>query len=45
MIETARQTGYVHLLLAPTLIIVIITLCAQIIANAFNDSLDPRGNW
>ena len=42
MIETARQTGYVHLLLAPTLIIVIITLCAQIIANAFNDSLDPR---
>ncbi|MGL4357775.1 MAG: ABC transporter permease subunit [Cetobacterium sp.] len=42
MIETARQTGYVHLLLAPTLIIVIITLCSQIIANAFNDSLDPR---
>ncbi len=42
MIETARQTGYFHLLIAPTLIIVLITLSAQIIANAFNDSLDPR---
>ncbi|MGL4647483.1 MAG: ABC transporter permease subunit [Mycoplasmoidaceae bacterium] len=42
MIEIARQTGYFHLLFAPTSIIVLITLSAQIIANAFNDSLDPR---
>ncbi len=42
MIETARQSGYFYLLIGPTLIIVLITLCAQIIANAFNDALDPK---
>lgn len=42
MIETARQTGYFNLLVGPTMIIVLITLSAQIIANAFNDALDPK---
>ncbi len=42
MIEVARQTGYFYLLIGPTMVIVLITLSAQIIANAFNDALDPK---
>lgn len=42
MIETARTTQYIHLLLAPTLMMVLLTLSSQIIANNLNDSLDPR---
>lgn len=42
MIETARQNQYTHLLLGPTIMMILITLCAQVIANNLNDSLDPR---
>lgn len=42
MIETARLNPYPHLLLAPTLMIVGITLCSQIISNNLNDALDPK---
>lgn len=42
MIETARTTQYIHLLLGPTLMMVLLTLSSQIIANNLNDSLDPR---
>ena len=42
MIETARLNPYPHLLLGPTIMIVLITLSAQIISNNLNDSLDPK---
>lgn len=42
MIETARINPYPHLLIGPTLIIILITLSAQIISNNLNDALDPR---
>ncbi|MGL4950323.1 MAG: ABC transporter permease subunit [Mycoplasma sp.] len=42
MIETARNNTYPHLLMGPTLIMIIMTLSAQIIANNLNDALDPR---
>lgn len=42
MIDIARTTNFFYLLIGPTLIIVLITLSSQIIANAFNDALDPR---
>ncbi len=42
MIETARLNPYWFLLLGPTLMIVIITLSAQLISNHLNDSLDPK---
>ncbi len=42
MIEIGRQSGYFYLLVSPTVILVLITLCSQIIANAFNDALDPK---
>lgn len=42
MIETARQNQYIHLLLGPTIMMVLITLSSQIIANNLNDSLDPK---
>ncbi|MGL4947966.1 MAG: ABC transporter permease subunit [Mycoplasma sp.] len=42
MIETARDTNYTHLLLGPTLIMILLTLSSQIIANNLNDALDPR---
>ncbi len=42
MIEIGRQSGYFYLLVSPTVVLVLITLCSQIIANAFNDALDPK---
>ncbi len=42
MIETARINPYPHLLIGPTLMIILITLSAQIISNNLNDALDPR---
>jgi len=42
MIEVARLNAFPHLLIGPTLIIILITLCSQIISNNLNDSLDPR---
>lgn len=42
MIETARLNPYLYLLLGPTIMIVLITLSAQLISNHLNDSLDPK---
>lgn len=42
MIDIARTTNFFYLLIGPTSVIILITLSAQIIANAFNDALDPR---
>ncbi len=42
MIETARTNPYWFLMLGPALMIVIITLSAQLISNHLNDSLDPK---
>lgn len=42
MIETARLNPYLFLLLGPTIMIVLITLSAQLISNHLNDSLDPK---
>lgn len=42
MIDVARTTNLFYLLIGPSLVIILITLSAQIIANAFNDALDPR---
>ncbi len=42
MIDTAWKDNYAFLLYGPTIVIVLITLSAQIIANNINDSLDPR---
>ncbi|MGL5630214.1 MAG: ABC transporter permease subunit [Mycoplasmoidaceae bacterium] len=42
MIQIGWSTAHPYLLLPPTFIIVLITLSMQIIANAFNDALDPR---
>ena len=42
MIDVARTTNLFYLLIGPALVIILITLSAQIIANSFNDALDPR---
>jgi oligopeptide transport system permease protein len=42
MIQNAFDTQYLHLLLFPTIMILLITLSSQIIANNLNDSLDPK---
>ncbi|MGL4952094.1 MAG: ABC transporter permease subunit, partial [Mycoplasma sp.] len=42
MIETARNNTYLHLLMAPTIVMILMTLSSQIIANNLNDALDPR---
>mgnify|MGYP001943175915 CR=1 FL=1 len=42
MIDVARTTNLFYLLVGPAFVIILITLSSQIIANAFNDSLDPR---
>ncbi len=42
MIETARTNPYWFLMLGPTLMIIVITLAAQLISNHLNDSLDPK---
>lgn len=42
MIETARLNPYLNLILGPTIMIILITLSAQLISNNLNDSLDPK---
>ncbi len=42
MIETARTVQYPFLLNPPVLVLVLISLSSQIIANNLNDSLDPK---
>lgn len=42
LIEISRQNDYIHMIVPPTVVIVLITLSAQIIANNLNDALDPK---
>ena len=42
MIETGRVMQFSHLLTPPVVILVLISLSSQIIANNLNDSLDPK---